>query len=374
MTFRDNQLSHNPRHSGIEFLRLLSMVFILALHINFFAFGRPTSVNFQSDPWGSSLRFFWESLTIVGVNTFVLISGWFGIRPKTKNILTLFFQCAFFCCILYAAGWAFGVKFSRREAVLNFFFLGKLNWFIKSYLMLYILAPVLESFVSVASRRMFAFLLVSFFAFQTTYGWLYPVAVFFSSGYSAISFVGLYLLARYVRVFHPKFASLKPWEDLAVFFCLTVITMLLGIIEVFGFLPQRISVFAYCSPFVIAGALFLFLFFSKWNISCKLVNEIARSSYAIYLFHAHPCVTHTLLVPTAAQILQMNPIAHILLLPSLLFSFVFTAISLDRVRIIVWKLLFSFIHIQQLVAEMQFCREESQIARESSKGNQCGDA
>jgi surface polysaccharide O-acyltransferase-like enzyme len=82
MTHHNSQFvsSHNPLHSGIEFLRLLSMVFIMALHIYFFAFGRPTATNFQSAPLGSSLRFFWESLTIVGVNTFVLISGWFGIH------------------------------------------------------------------------------------------------------------------------------------------------------------------------------------------------------------------------------------------------------------------------------------------------------
>ena len=88
-----------------------------------------------------------------------------------------------------------------------------------------------------------------------------------------------------------------------MFLCLTVITMILGIVGVLGFLPQHIDVFAYCSLFVIAVTLFLFLFFSKWNISIRLVNETARSSYAIYLFHVHPCVTHTLLVPTVAKIL-----------------------------------------------------------------------
>ena len=361
------EMGSGTRHSGIELLRLLSMVFILALHINFFAFGQPTSTSFESDFLGCSLRFFWESLTIVGVNTFVLISGWFGIRPKTKSVLALLFQCAFFCCALYMAGWVFGVDFSRREALRNLFLLGKANWFIKSYLLLYILSPALESFVASASRRTFKALLLSFFVFQSIYGWLYPVAVYFSNGYSTISFVGLYLLARYVHLFRPRFATLPKWEDLGVFLCLTAITMLLGTLGTFGILPQRISVFAYCSPFVIAGALYLFLFFSKWDISSRLVNETARSSYAIYLFHAHPCVTHTLLVPTAANILQMRPMAHFVLLPLLLLAFALSAIALDRVRIIVWQRLSGFIPIQQSAVRIQSCGEDPRMDSEESK-------
>lgn len=119
MTYAKTSISYNSRHSGIELLRLLSMVFILALHINFFAFGQPTSSSFESDFLGCSLRFFWESLSIVGVNTFVLISGWFGIRSKMRSVLSPLFQCAFFCCVLYAAVWMFGVEFSRRKALKN---------------------------------------------------------------------------------------------------------------------------------------------------------------------------------------------------------------------------------------------------------------
>ncbi len=360
-------ISCNSRHSGIELLRLLSMVFILALHINFFAFGQPTSANFESDFLGCSLRYFWESLTIVGVNTFVLISGWFGIRPKAKSVLALLFQCAYFCLVLYMAGWAFGVDFSRREALRNLFFLGKGNWFIKSYLLLYILSPALESFAASASRRTYSILLLSYFVFQSVYGWLYPVAVYFSNGYSTISFVGLYLLARYTRLFRPRFATLSKWEDLGVFLCLTAITMLLGILGAFEIIPRRISVFAYCSPLVIAGALYLFLFFSKWNFSSTLANETARSSYAIYLFHAHPCVTHTLLVPLASKILQMRTMAHFVLLPLLLLAFVVSAIALDRIRIIVWQRLSGFIPIQQSAVRIQSCGEDPRMDSEESK-------
>ena len=59
--------------------------------------------------------------------------------------------------------------------------------------------------------------------------------------------------------------------------------------------------------------------------------------------------------------------AYIVLLPLLFFSFVLAAIALDRVRIIMWKLLFGFIQIQHPIAEIQSCREEV-------KSNQGGSA
>ena len=41
------------------------------------------------------LRMLFESLAIVCVNVFVLISGWFGIRPKWKSVTNFLFQVFF---------------------------------------------------------------------------------------------------------------------------------------------------------------------------------------------------------------------------------------------------------------------------------------
>ena len=334
---KQHHVTQNPRQSGIETLRLLSMVFILALHVNYFAFGAPLATDFQDSPLESFLRVFLESLTIVGVNTFVLISGWFGIHPKARSVCSLLFQCAFFCCVLYAAGWAFGVDFSRREALKNLFFLGKLNWFIKSYLLLYILSPVLEAFVTAAGKRLFGMVVAFFFAFQSLYGWLYPVATFFDNGYSTISFVGLYLLARYVRLFRPRFATLPPIGDLSAYLAISAITTGLGVLAVFGATPQRLAAHSYCSPFVVAAALFLFLFFSKQRFTSRFVNGIAHSSYAIYLFHVHPCVLRVLLISTVSNILSLPAPAYAVLIPLLLVSFAASAVALDRIRILLWN-------------------------------------
>lgn len=303
----------NERHSGIEALRLVSMFLILSLHVNFYAFGCPSPTAFDMCFSASLTRVFCESFAIVGVNTFVLISGWFGIRPKAKGVLSLLFQCAFFCCAIYAAGWVDGMFFSRRDALKNLFFLGKTNWFIKSYLALYILAPVLESFAASAGKHLFGTVVFSFFVFQTFYGWLYPTADYFAHGYSVVSFFGLYLLARYIRLWKPQFASKGPTFDMIAYAVFSAFSALLCILSVFGILPNRIRVFAYCSPFVVLSSLFLFLCFSKLSGTSRFVNEVARSSYAIYLFLTHPCVLRPLLIPAVAWLCpphQAHPARH----------------------------------------------------------------
>ena len=84
------------------------------------------------------------------------------------------------------------------------------NWFIKSYICLYILAPILNAFTDTISQKLFRNTLLAFYIFQSVYGWLSHGAVFLVHGYSAMSFVGLYLLARYIRVYGSKCLNYPP--------------------------------------------------------------------------------------------------------------------------------------------------------------------
>ena len=66
---------------------------------------------------------------------------------------------------------------------------------------LYLFAPVINSFIENASKKQVQIFLISFYLFQTVYAWISPNgAAFFQTGYSSISFIGLYMLARYIRL------------------------------------------------------------------------------------------------------------------------------------------------------------------------------
>jgi surface polysaccharide O-acyltransferase-like enzyme len=72
------------------------------------------------------------------------------------------------------------------------------NWFIKSYIGLYILSPILNCFCEKATEKQFVIFLTGFYIFQTLYG-LLDAVTFINGGYSTFSFIGLYILAQYIK-------------------------------------------------------------------------------------------------------------------------------------------------------------------------------
>lgn len=89
------------RQSNIELLRCLSMFMVLFLHSSFLAFGMPDSEAVQSNPWLWGGRIAQQGIGIVAVDVFVLISGWFSIKPKKESICSFLFQIAFLKLLSY---------------------------------------------------------------------------------------------------------------------------------------------------------------------------------------------------------------------------------------------------------------------------------
>ena len=148
----------------MELLRIIAMVFIMLVHANFRALHYPTADEMAVSPTGVFVRYLWESLFVLGVNAFVMLSGWYGIRFRLSRLWELLFQVLFFAvCIITIA-----CIYEQRWPVMRD--LGYLllsdnydYWFVKAYLMLYILSPVLNAFVERASREQLLQVLLLFF-------------------------------------------------------------------------------------------------------------------------------------------------------------------------------------------------------------------
>ena len=189
------------RESNFELLRIISMFMVLALHADFFAIGAPDVEAFHDTPLSASTRLLIEMMSIVSVNVFVMISGWFGIKPSLKGFANFLFQCLFFLVGIYAVGLLSGyVPLSAKGVASCLTISSGYNWFIRAYLGLYVLSPILNAFLEHCSKRQLEYVLIAFYTFQTFYGFIGNVD-FFCSGYSTFSFIGLYLLSRYLRLY-----------------------------------------------------------------------------------------------------------------------------------------------------------------------------
>ena len=156
-----------PRQSNVELLRLLAMFMVLLLHA-VKSFHWPQGGFLMSQPLVVHLGFsFVEMISIVAVNVFVLISGWFGIRPTMRGLGKFLYQCVFCSLVVDAVLWAVGADKFGLLTLLKALLLSQTGWFVRSYLLLFLLSPVLNAFVQTADERAQRRVLIGLFLAQT---------------------------------------------------------------------------------------------------------------------------------------------------------------------------------------------------------------
>lgn len=274
------------RDSNFELLRIVAMVLVMLVHVNYAALGGVTHEELLATPWTGFVRILCEQLCIICVNLFILLSGWFGIRPTLGKLASLLFQVLFVGIVVAQACRLCGFEV-ESQAFLNLLHFGSSYWFVPSYIILFCIAPVLNSFCEHASKRDYLWVLVAFFVAQTIFGWVSGDSGNFHSGYSAMSFVGLYLLARYVRLHGEKLRNLAWWKYLAGYMLFTAIPVATSFVGHL-YLKRELGAISYASPFVIAASLSFFLMFYKFHFESKIVNWLSVSAFAIYLVHQAP--------------------------------------------------------------------------------------
>lgn len=159
------------RDSNMELLRAISMLLVLVVHANFTALSVPDAQYISINALSAFFRFLTESFSIIAVNVFVLLSGWYGIHPKMTRFGRFLFQVLFFGVICMCIEWALSGRMPQN-VILTILTLSPSSnyWFFKTYLALFIISPVLNSFVENAKRRQFEYVLVGFPSKASTAG------------------------------------------------------------------------------------------------------------------------------------------------------------------------------------------------------------
>ncbi len=334
-----------PRQSNIELLRIVAMFLVLVVHADFLSLGVPSPQEFHTDSVAAYGRMFFESLAIVSVNVFVLISGWFTIKPTIKGICNFLFQYYFLAVAIYAVG----ILSGKCDAnVLNFIvnigliqYLG--YWFIKAYLILYVLSPVLNSFVMHASKRTMLMTLAGFLILQSIWSsisWLNTA--YFQRGYSPLSFIGLYILAHTIR----RYYSGVTMRSACLIFLISLISLFVfsSVVYAFGLSFIPIDFFAYSNPLVIAESVGLMLIFTKLKIRPnRIINWISASSFAVYIIHIHP-VVFSLYKEIISRVYEnTNSIMTLLCIALFLIGVFAVAIIFDQPRKVLWNLISPYV-------------------------------
>lgn len=331
------QTKTSLRKSNMELLRIISMLFVLGLHANFLALHSPTQVDVVANPWNAFSRFLFEGLCIIAVNAFVFISGWFGIRVSVKSFFKLVFQCLFIGLVI-TIGYCVATH-SFASINMDILLLRTDNlWFIYAYIGLYLLAPILNRFIEHSPRQEHFQVVITFFILQTYIAWYRGFVNWYSNGYSTLSFIGLYLLAQYIRKYPVMYKELSVVSHFAI---VVLCTLFIGIFATVMTSIYRTDyahlMYSYLNPIVILSALSITIAFSKINFQSQLVNWFACSSLAAYIVHSHPCM-FSLYKNIARQIYDSHSgFNYWILILGYICSVFSISVFIDKIRILAWN-------------------------------------
>lgn len=328
------------RNSNIEILRMMAMLMVLILHSNFL-------ISYPSDSLGSIsdyIKVAVQLTNISAVNVFVFISGWFGIKANKKGLLNFLWQVFYWVLLLLILqSFISSEPICAKDFFMCFGLFNGGGWFVSSYLALYLLSPILNSFVKNASNKQLFSVTYAFFVFQTLWGLTLSVG-FILMGYSVFSFIGIYLLAqtikRYNIVCNRKICIVIFILCSLFNFVIYYITSKIGIYYV------RDMVVAYINPLVIIQALALF-YFARLTPPCnnQYINVLSSSCFAVYLLHVGtPFAIESFKKVMLFINAQYFGIKYILVVSFTLLTIYTLAIIIDQPRRWLWLKLTYLIH------------------------------
>lgn len=267
------------RESAFELLRIIAQFMIVFYHILYFIV-YPAS----GEPF---LKAIWYPLHI-GVPLFVFISGYFGIKPSVKGFVKL----AGMVFVLQLPSIAQDVVINGlddcpgRVFKLTFFISYTPFWFVRTYVFLYLFSPVINKFLdSITLQRRIYLLAVLFYL--GIYIAILGADGSLKDGKNLITFLLYYVVGNTLRTYKANWQKYDMKKIVCVFVIFNSIVVALFSCwcgRFANFIWNRLF-FTYCSPMLLLNAIIFFIIIGKLDLKSKIINDIAKSSLAIFIIH-----------------------------------------------------------------------------------------
>lgn len=203
--YEPSKINRMTRDSNFELLRIVAMFLVLVIHADFYSLGIPTSQEMVNHPVSSLMRYIVESFSLVCVNVYILISGYFGIKVKFKSILSFLFMIEFWR-VLVLLGLAvlnllgrITVEIPSGIDFVRLLIPGYDDWFVGAYILLLFISPMLNAWLEITSISSINRFLTLYLGFELLMAWLLNAYNQFGYGYSVLSFIGLYILGAAIK-------------------------------------------------------------------------------------------------------------------------------------------------------------------------------
>lgn len=275
------------------------------------------------------------------MNLFVLTSGYFSINPSKKSLIRLLSQVYFYAVGIFALFLIFQIPYDKNVnwwKILNA--VPDCYWFITSYFILYLIAPVLNEYiVNVKKSRLLIYIILYFsvLCYYTING------VKETLGFNSVFlFIGLYLIGRYLKLYY------KPSGKIFVYFSVYILMSLMIAFYAIVckiYMNDETSTFylrggIYSNPLVVIQSVIGFLFFINLKLQNKFINYIAASALAVYLIHMHPVVKEYY-YSYCKSLYTYSSFEHFLKLSAFVIIVYIISICIDKIRLLLFNRIYA---------------------------------
>ena len=321
------------RDSNVELLRIILMLMIAIHHFLLHAFtaeiAKPSAVLTPTIAIATIVNGF----CYIGVNCFLLISGYYGIHCKLRSILNLFLMCAFYSLIGYLTHVYVDGAHIGRSLLFNSVFVFSHNswWYVSCYVALMLFSPLLNVAIEHLEKRQFQLVLLLLTIYNIYFGWFWGGIDFNINGYNIVQFIYVYLIGAYIRRHVSlEYIRFKRWMSIVLYILCAACWGILTCLQ-HGFALYNWNAFSYNNLFVLVASVAFFCFMMSFSFKNRYFNWLATSTLAAYLIQDNTYLRN--FIYDFSKSLGKGNVFDVMLAIILSVMFLFVVLHIDKIRI-----------------------------------------
>lgn len=341
------------KNYGIELLRIISMLFIVVLHV-IGQGGVAGASRHLSSQYMTSYTML--AFCYCAVNCYALISGYVGCKSKFRisRVVLLWLSVA----AVNAAVWVSAYLYNKEmTAVMSFSSIFKpiienQYWYFTSYIGLQILLPALNAAVNNIPKKQYTYMLLGMLVMFSVLPVYTNRDLFFThSGYSMLWLAFMYIVGAYFRL-HMRKIKIPLFKTL----CFAVYAVSAAALALTKFCAERrlaengseypyfADYYSYTSIFVVVCSIALFLLFVQINVKSRILVKIigffSKSTFGVYIIHTNIIVWVYVLGGRFAGWAQLSPFLLAVKVLAVSACIFIVCTAAEKLRELVFKILF----------------------------------
>lgn len=339
-------MEKDKRNYGIDFLRVLSMIFVIILHCNLQG-GLISNVPQNSIQY----KFIWllEIIAYPAVNIFALITGYVLYDKKNvkiKNYLNLWLEVAFYA---FFVNLSFDIVNSNMVLPKDYLYsfipvTSGQWWYFTAYSGLFIMIPFLNKAIANINKHNFKILfilIIIIFSFYDTISKAFNL----NDGYSVIWLIVVYILGAAIK----KCDIAKKIKSSNLILLMLILYFITYIYKIYGFEFNFLNLsinnnllITYTSPTILGVAILYVIIFSRINFNeiwKMIIAFTSPSAFSIYILNNHVLIWNNIMCGLFTKISNKSTIYIFACILSFTFLFIIGSIIVDKIRIRIFKLL-----------------------------------